>query len=130
MASHSADAKATARTLTGLRYLARGWAALAFALLLWQTIAADGLLFGLTAATQGLTLFVPLGLGIGLALAWRWEYLGAWLMVGSFLLFQAATGCQPGPNPTFFLLGLLVTPGFILIGCQFLSLDSELHEAD
>jgi len=102
-----------------LRWIARVWAALMTALIMFIFIGdalADGIgpIFNLT-VREILMMVAFLTVFVGLILAWKWERLGGWLIVGGMVAFYIIDFVSSGTFPrggTFLMIAL---PGILYL---------------
>ena len=107
------------KTIKGIRWIARIWAALMLAFMLFMFIAhivEDGIgpEFSLT-LRESLMMVSMITSLVGLALAWKWERLGGILTLGgmaAFYIFDFAFSGSFPRTPTFFIVAF---PGVLFL---------------
>ncbi len=112
-----------------LRWIARIWAALMAAMILFMFIgntAMDGIgpIFYLT-FRETLMMVAFLVVFVGLILAWKRECLGGWMIVGGMLAFYVLNFAFSGTFPrgaTFFIIAL---PGILFLISYYASNETE-----
>lgn len=111
------------KTTRVIRWIARIWAALMVAFMLFMFIAhivEDGIgpLTGLTMrdALMIPSMFITI---IGLALAWKWERLGGWMTVGGIVAFYLFDYIFTGDFPRGTVFPIVAFPGILFLICSY-----------
>ena len=108
-----------------IRWIARIWAALMAALILFIFIgdaAADGIgpIFNLT--TREMVMMAAfLAVFVGLILAWKWELLGGWMIVGGMGVFYVLDFAFSGTFPRGVTFLLIALPGILFLISRYTS---------
>lgn len=113
-----------------LRWIARIWAALMTALILFIFIgnaAADGIGPIFQLSFQEILMMVAfLVVFVGLILAWNWECLGGWMIVGGMLAFYLLDYVFSGTFPRGATFLLIALPGILFLVSYYTSKKLEV----
>ena len=102
-----------------IRWIARIWAALMVALMIFMLLAhiigdEPGQVTGLT-IRDGFMIPAMIISVLGLALAWKWERLGGWLTVGGMAAFYLADYIFSGDFPQGVTFLIIAFPGLLFL---------------
>ncbi len=115
--------------ITIIRWIARIWAALMAAFILFMFIgnaAVDGIgpIFHLT-FRESLMMSAFVIVFVGLILAWKWERLGGWMIVGGMLAFYVLDFAFSGTFPRGATFLIIALPGILFLISYYASNKTE-----
>lgn len=100
-----------------LRWIARIWSSLAFAVIL-MFVLGEGLPKPADLSSmRSIMLLSLLATWLGLPVGWRWERLGGSLIVGGMVAFHSFNVLESGHFPRGWVFGFLAAPGVLFLIC-------------